>query len=236
MENRQNMKNIMSMILMLCSIQLIANNIESWNTLQMTTKIDNDIVVGLSEEIRIGVDQNETIKKLDEFHTTASIDFIHINHMSFGLQNDYVLLRSKSDVRYRRDNRPGINLSFYEEINGFKLLNRSRFVCRDLEHETPYFRYRNLSKIYTPMLVESYYAKDIKLFTAYEWYFDEGSKDRHIRKNDKFCQFWLDAGIHTKFLDKITFEIFYRLIENKSSIRHKWSPGHAICICASISF
>lgn len=230
------MKNIFLAIstVMICS-SLIANNIESWNTIQATKKINN-VAVGVSEEMRIGVDQNQTTKKIDELHTTTSIDFIGFNYISIGIQDDYVLLRDKTDVRYRRDNRPGVNVMLYDELYGFKVLNRSRAVCRDIEDERPYFRYRNLSKAYTPVLVESEYAKHIKMFVAYEWYFDEGSKDRHIRKNDKFCQFWFDAGVQAKILDNISLEVFYRFIDAKSTISHEWSPGHAICIYASFTF
>ena len=178
----------------------IANNIETWNTVQVSKKIDNWII-NASEESRIGVDQSQTTKKLDEFHTTAGASLAFMKHFSLGIQDDYVLLRDGSDARYKHDNRPGVNAVIHGNVNGYSILNRSRFVMRDIEGERPYFRYRNLSKAITPPMCYFSKAKDIRLFAAYEWYFDEGSKDRHIRKNDKFCQFWTDFGIHANIND-----------------------------------
>jgi len=212
-----------------------ANSIESWNTVQASKKVDQ-FNVGFSEEARVGVDQSQTAKKIDEFHTTVFVDYALLRWMSVGVQDDIVLLRNGSDTRYRRDNRPGANILVHDVFCGFKVLNRSRFVIRDLEGERPYFRYRNLTKAYTPVLCEAGAVKDIKLFMAYEWYFDEGSKDRYIRKNDKFCQFWTDFGAAFSLMENCSAELFYRLIEVKSAKEHDWSPGHAICACLAFSF
>lgn len=212
-----------------------ANNIEVWNTFQASKKLDS-FEIGASEESRIGTAQAETTKKLDELHTTAFVNYSFYDHFSLGMQDDFVLLRDKSDVRYKRDNRPGVNASISTEKCGFMLMNRSRFVMRDLEDEHPYFRYRNLSKTTTPTICDWIFLKNIKLFVAYEWYFDEGSKDRNIRKNDKFNQFWTDFGIHANVLSNLSLDVFYRLVEVKSMSDHCWSPGHAICITLSLSF
>lgn len=213
----------------------VANNIETWNTVQVSKKIDN-WTLNVSEESRIGVDQTQTTKKLDEFHTTVGASYALISHFSLGIQDDYVLLRNGSDARYRRDNRPGVNAAVHRDIKGFAFLNRSRFVIRDLEDERHYFRYRNLSKLMTPALCSCSFAKDIKLFSAYEWYFDEGSKDRCIRKNDKFCQFWTDFGVNARISKCISIDLFYRLIEVKSALSHDWSPGHAVCMSLNLTF
>lgn len=226
--------NLSILLFFVTMLFVYANNIETWNTIDATKKVTDDFKIGVSEEVRIGVDQVQTAKKLDEFHTALHLDFIRIDHMSLGIQDDYVLLRDKSDTRYRRDNRPGINISLYDTFYGFKILNRSRFVMRDLENERPYFRYRNLSKAYTPVLIHSKYADDIKLFVAYEWYFDEGSKDRKISKNGKFGQFWTDFGISFKIYKNTSIDVFYRLIEIKSN--DAWNPGHAICSCINLNF
>ena len=212
-----------------------ANNVESWNTVQAEKKFDW-FSAGVSEESRIGVDQAQTTKKMDEFHTTAFANFPMTEYLSVGVQDDYVLLRDGSDARYRHDNRPGVNGAASWNFDGFKVLNRSRFVMRDIQGERPYFRYRNLTKAYTPPLCGSKYVKDVKLFAAYEWYFDEGSKDRRMRKNDKFCQFWTDFGVSFGLPGNCSMEIFYRLVEVKSSAEHDWSPGHAVCACFCVFF
>ena len=146
-----------------------------------------------------------------------------------------VLLRDGTDTRYRRDNRPGINLAFYQRYKGFDFMNRSRFIMRDLENERPYFRYRNLSKVTGPELVQAL-GCPIRPYVSYEWYFDEGSKDRKIRKNDKFGQFWTDFGFQIAVNKNLNLSLFYRLVELKSTIEHDWSPGHVVGVSAFVSF
>lgn len=230
------MKEIRRLIaLMLVPCASFANNVETWNIVQVSKKVNN-WTISASEESRIGVDQSQTTKKLDEFHTTAGASYHFIDCFSFGVQDDYVLLRNGSDARYKYDNRPGLNAALHGDISGFYLLNRSRFIMRDIEGERPYFRYRNLSKMMTPAICSWKFIEDIKLFAAYEWYFDEGSKDRRIRKNDKFCQFWTDFGFSARTSKCMSIDVFYRLIEVKSAVSHDWSPGHAICMSLNFSF
>ena len=156
--------------------------------------------------------------------------------MSIGIQDDFVLLRRAGSVdRYRRDNRPGINLTFRQTYNGFDFSNRSRFILRDLEGERPYFRYRNLSKVVMPEVVQAW-GCPVRPYISYEWYFDEGSKDREIRKNDKFGQFWTDFGIQTKLNANCSLCLFYRLVELKSISDHSWQPSHVVGTAVSFTF
>ena len=61
--------------LIVLPLACLGNNIETWNTIQVSKGITNNVSVGVSEESRIGVNQNENPKKLDEFHTTAFVDW-----------------------------------------------------------------------------------------------------------------------------------------------------------------
>lgn len=221
--------------LMLVCFSAFADNVGTWNTVQLSKTIDSWTLIA-SEESRIGVDQSHSSKKFDEFHTTAGANYEAAKCLSIGVQDDYVLLRDGTDARYRYDNRPGVNIAVHRKIRDIMFLNRSRFVMRDIDGERPYFRYRNLSKVMTPALCSARVIKDIRLFSSYEWYFDEGSKDRNIRKNDKFCQFWTDFGLHAKVSQHTTIELFYRLVEVKSNVDHDWSPSHAICMALNFSF
>lgn len=216
---------------MLC----FGNNFETWNTVQVSKDLGNGLSAGLSEESRIGVNQNENLKKLDEFHTTAFVDWRFSRFISIGIQDDMVMLRNNTDTRYKRDNRPGLNIAFYESYKGFDFMNRSRFVMRDLQDERPYFRYRNLSKVTLPKTF-NVFDKPVRPYMSYEWYFDEGSKDRKIKKNNKFNQFWLDAGMQCKMSENFNLGVFYRLAEVKSASKHDWSPGHIVGFNANFSF
>ena len=137
--------------------------------------------------------------------------------------------------KYRRDNRPGINLAFYHSYKGFDFMNRSRFIMRDLEDERPYFRYRNLSKVTMPEVVQAW-GCPIRPYVSYEWYFDEGSKDRYIRKNDKFGQFWTDFGLQAKLNSNCAICLFYRLVELKSTSSHEWQPSHVVGTALNFNF
>ena len=221
--------------LIVLPLACLGNNIETWNTIQVSKNVTNNVSVGVSEESRIGVNQNENPKKLDEFHTTAFVDWRCLDWMSIGIQDDFVLLRDGTDTRYKHDNRLGINLAFYRSFKGFDFMNRSRFIMRDLENERPYFRYRNLSKVTAPVVCQIC-ERPIRPYVSYEWYFDEGSKDRKIRKNDKFGQFWTDLGLQVGLNKNLSLALFYRLAEVKSTSTHDWSPGHVVGVSAYVSF
>ena len=211
-----------------------SNDFGTWNTIQVQRGLPYDFSIGVSEENRIGTIDAD--KKLDEFHTTAFVDWRVVDFMSIGVQDDFVLLRQKgSSSKYKHDNRPGINLAFYQSFKGFDFMNRSRFIMRDLEDERPYFRYRNLSKVTMPTVVHVF-EYPIRPYVSYEWYFDEGSKDRNIRKNDKFNQFWTDFGVQTKVAKFCSICLFYRLVELKSTSGHDWQPSHVIGTSFTFSF
>ena len=130
-------------LLAISAIPMFANDFGTWNTIQIQKSLPHDFSIGASEESRIGTVDKD--KKLDEFHTTLFADRRVLDCMSIGIQDDFVLLRRVgSSSKYRRDNRPGINLAFYQSYKGFDFMNRSRIIMRDLEDERPYFRYRNL--------------------------------------------------------------------------------------------
>lgn len=226
---------IISLVSLLIPFLCIANNIETWNTVQVQKDIGNGFSAGVSEESRIGVNQDENPKKLDEFHTTAFVDWRFSRLMSIGIQDDMVLLRNRSDARYRRDNRPGVNVALFESFYGVDFMNRSRFIMRDLEDERPYFRYRNLTKATLPEIFRVL-EHPVRPYISYEWYYDEGSKDRKIRKNDKFGQFWTDFGLQVSLCKDVSLSLFYRIVEIKSTSSHDWSPGHVVGCTVGISF
>lgn len=221
-----------ALLFVLFPLSLFANDLGTWNTIQIQKKMSHDLSMGASEESRIGTVDSD--KRLDEFHTTVFLDWRVFDWMSIGIQDDFVLLRRSGAVdRYRRDNRPGINLTFRHSVGGFDFSNRSRFIMRDMENERPYFRYRNLSRVTMPR-VFNFLEREVRPYVSYEWYFDEGSKDREIRKNDKFGQFWTDFGFQTKISPSCSLCLFYRLVELKVS--ESWQPSHVVGTAFTFSF
>ena len=86
--------------LILLPVACFGNNIETWNTLQVSKNLGEGVSVGVSEESRIGVNQNENPKKLDEFHTTAFVDWRCLDWMSIGLDVNWVAGRHGSSARW----------------------------------------------------------------------------------------------------------------------------------------
>ena len=236
------MNKIIEIALLISSIVFLTNeclggdNFGTWNTVQVTMDLEEDgLYAGVSEESRIGTRSGESPKRMDEFHTTAFLDWKLFDWMTVGVQDDFVLLRDGSDKRYKRDERPGVNIAFSQSLWGFDIMNRSRFVDRDIEGERPHFRYRNLTKLTAPAVFHAW-GRPVRPYASYEWYFDEGSKDREIRKNDKFGQFWTDFGLQISIYDGINMAVFYRLVEIKSTESHDWSPVHVVGIGAYMLF
>ena len=225
------MKKIPILILATTSLAAFARNrAQVWTQENASYSIGDGLSASISEENRIGVNEWPDGKKhIDEIHVAPSVDYSVFDWLSVGANYRHVLLRDGSDARYTHDRRPGVNVALKGSAYGFSFLNRSRFICRVPEHESPYFRYRNLSKV-------SYAIGNFSPFASYEWYFDEGSRDRPYRKNDRFSQQWLSFGLDWKVSENFKATLYYMLTEVKNRATHDWSPGHVIGIAVTYSF
>ena len=206
-----------------------ANRIQVWTQGNVSYGMAERLSAGLSQENRYGLNDLDGSKHVDEIHAAPSIDYACLGWLSVGANYRHVLLRSGSDARYVQDRRPGIDISLKEKAGRFSFLNRSRFICRVPEHEDPYFRYRNLSKV-------SCSFERFSPYVSYEFYFDEGSHDRPYRKNDRFSQQWLTFGTEWKLGWGMMLSTYYMLTENKDRSTHGWYPGHVVGISVSKNF
>ena len=224
--NRLSLTICVSILFCIC---LSANDLQIWTQENVSYGITRDLSATLSQENRIGLDRTDNKKHIDEIHIAPSLDYRLYDWLSVGVNYRHVLIRNGSDTRYTNDRRPGIDVALSERLLCFELMNRSRFICRIPEGENQYFRYRNLSKVAIPIGTVSPYV-------SYEWYFDEGSKHRPYRKNDKFSQQWLTLGLDWKVRKNIKLTGYYMLTENKDRTENNWYPAHVIGIGASFSF
>ena len=220
---------VVALCLFICSNLFAANNLQVWTQENIAYGIAKNLSTTLSQENRIGLDRTDNKKHIDEIHIAPSLDYRLYDWLAVGVNYRHVLLRNGNDTRYTNDRRPGIDVALRERLWCFELLNRSRFISRIPEGENPYFRYRNLSKIAMPIVTVAPYV-------SYEWYFDEGSKHRPYRKNNKFSQQWFTIGLDWKVRKNIKLTGYYMLTENKDRNEHNWYPGHVIGIGASFSF
>ena len=224
------MKTRITLLSCIIALSSIANNAQVWTKEDLSYSPYERTTIGLSQENRIGVTEwDDGRKHLDEIHVAPSVDYLLLDWLSVGANYRHVLIRDGSDARYTNDRRPGIDVALKKSVYDISLLNRSRFICRIPEGENPYFRYRNLSKV-------SYSLGDFSPFASYEWYYDDGSRHRQYRKNDRFSQQWLSFGIDYKMYKNLKATLYYMLTENKNRADHNWYPGHVIGIGISLNF
>lgn len=224
------MKKLILSVSTACAMTALANHAQVWTQENLYYAIGPRTTIGVSQENRIGVTEWANGKKhIDEIHIAPSIDYLIQDWLSVGVNYRHVLSRDGTDVRYKDDYRPGIDVAFKRRYGDFLLLNRSRFICRKPEGEQEYFRYRNLSRV-------AYLIGDIAPYVSYEWYYDEGSKDRQYRKNDRFSQQWITLGCEWKISKAIKATTYYMLTENKNRASHDWYPGHVIGIGITLAF
>lgn len=229
------MKKISFFVVLSSVLTTFANRVQVWTQEDVSARIpDTPLTLNVSQENRIGVNDSPDGKKhLDEIHVAPTLWYGASSWLDLGLNDRLVLLRNGNDVRYKTDHRPGIDVRFKTDANGWDLSNRSRFIYRQVEHERGYFRYRNLSRIDTPWKLTNL---EIRPYASYEWYFDEGCKERRYRTCNKFSIQWLTVGATWRLWRNFKADFHYMLTETRDRTTGNWSPGHVIGIGISASF
>lgn len=219
-----------------CAFMVLhANRAQVWTQEDASFKIDDaPLAFNVSQENRIGTAASEDGKKhIDEIHFSPTLWYASTAWLDVGINDRLVLLRDRSGTRYKTDHRPGIDVKVKETWCDWSFSNRSRFIFRQVEHEHEYFRYRNLSRIDMPWRVTQL---DIRPYASYEWYFDEGCKERRYRTCDKFSIQWMIAGVTFKLSKHLRGDFHYMLTETRDRTSGKWCPGHVIGVGVSASF
>ena len=232
MDLEAEMRRLLIAAAMLAASCAYANRAQVWTQVNTSADVTNNIAVAVSQETRWGISDQDGSKHVDEVHVTPGIMWAAYDWLSIGPNYRIVMLRSGSDAVWKLDSRPGIDVQLSQTVEGVKLINRSRFICRQVEHEHAYFRYRNLSKVMLPAMT----AFEVKPYASYEWYFDEGCRERRYRKNDKFSTQWLSFGMSKNVSDNFSIDLFYMLTETKDRSSHAWCPGHIIGLNINFSF
>jgi len=226
------MRRILIAAAALTASYAFANRAQVWTQVNTSADVTNNIVATVSQETRWGISDQDGSKHVDEVHATPGFMWAAYDWLSIGPNYRIVMLRSGSDAVWKLDSRPGFDVQLSQSAYGAKLINRSRFICRQVEHEHAYFRYRNLSKVVLPAAT----SFEVKPYMSYEWYFDEGCKERRYRKNDKFSMQWLSFGLSKAVNEHFSIDAFYMLTETKDRSSHAWCPGHVIGLNLNIKF
>ena len=223
---------LLAFITALTSALCFGGNVMPWIQENFSHR-ESELRFGLSHEDRFGTSKSHDFR-WDEIHNAVSVDYQVLDWMSVGINDRFVLLRNGSDARYREDHRPGIDVAFFaKNLYGWDFLNRSRFIYRQVEHEHGYFRYRNLSKAMMPWKFTEY---NIRPFLSYEWYWDDGCKERVYKNRDKFSQQWFTIGTDFKISENISMSLWYMLVQLKDTSDHSWMPSNVIGFTVGISF
>lgn len=226
------MRRMLMAAAMLAASCAYANRVQVWTQANSSAHICSNVTFNVSQETRWGISDLDGSKHVDEVHVAPGFMWNACSWLSIGPNYRFVMLRDGSDARWKLDSRPGIDVQLSQTVEGVKLINRSRFICRQVEHEHAYFRYRNLSKVMLPAMT----AFEVKPYASYEWYFDEGCKDRRWRKNDKFSTQWLSFGLNVPVSKSMSIDVFYMLTETKDRMSHSWCPGHVVGLNVNFSF
>jgi hypothetical protein len=209
-----------------------ANRAQVWTQANVSYAIASNINFNVSQENRWGTSDLDGSKHIDEIHVAPGFMLKMYDWLSFGPNYRLVILRDGSDARWKLDSRPGFDVQLSKTYEAVKFINRSRFICRQVEHEHAYFRYRNLSKVVLPAIA----FLELKPYASYEWYFDEGCKERRFRKNDKFSTQWISFGLSKAVSKNMELDLFYMLTETKDRHSHAWCPGHVIGLNLTFCF
>ena len=130
------MKKLIAFAVAAVGISAFANKAQVWTQENTYYDMGFDVTAGISQENRIGVYEWPDGKKhIDEIHVAPSFDYAVSDWLSVGVNYRHVLIRDGSDSRYDTDHRPGMDIAFKKSIDGFTMLNRSRFICRIPEGE-----------------------------------------------------------------------------------------------------
>lgn len=227
-------KTTTTIIFLLANLSLYANRAQVWTQEDVSSRVeDTPFILQVSQENRIGVNSAENHKHIDEIHAAPTLWYNAASWLDVGVNDRLVLLRDGSDARYKTDHRPGVDVKLKTGLYGWDLSNRSRFIYRQVEHEHGYFRYRNLSRVDAPW---KFTSSEIRPYMSYEWYFDEGCKERRYRTCDKFSTQWITGGVTFKLYKNLRGDLHYMLTETRDRATGKWCPGHVVGVGVSMAF
>lgn len=217
---------ILVFVLCLVAQCCYAKTMQVWHQDTIQYKISDDLSAAFQYEARLNVYEQY---KLMENHFAPSISWKAFDWLSISPNYRYVLL--KKDHHFIKDNRPGIDFMLSYKINDFVLSNRSRFILRKTEHKSPYFRYRNMSKIqYNGFNVFSPYI-------SYEMFFDDGAHDNIYKKHDKVSSHWTTLGISKQLTTNLKADLGYLLIINRNIGHNSFhKPCHVISFGLTFGF
>lgn len=118
-----------------------------WSKAGVSFDIDKDWEFTFEEEFRFGDDAG------DFYHHHSDFGFVYKNFtdwMDLGF-NYRQVFEKDSKGKWRRENRPHLNVTLKGKLFGLDLSNRSRLEYRDRENKKDIWRYRNKLTVKLPL-------------------------------------------------------------------------------------
>jgi len=173
------------------------DDFQYWSSAGASVNINKDWKAVFTEELRFG-NQGGNL-----YYQRSDLGFVYsgfADWIDIGL--NYGLIYEKDDKtdRWRRENRPHLNLTFKWKMWGLSLSDRNRFEYRDRENGKRLWRYRNKFTVKLPWKLTAW---KLQPYVADEVFIN--LDDEHFNRNRFY------AGVSTPLGEKLSADIYYIL-------------------------
>lgn len=182
-------------------------DLQYWSAAGVSFDINKDWQVKFEEEFRLGESGGHLYRHHSDlgFVYKSFADWIDVGF-------NYRLVREKdSERKWRRENRPHLNITLKGRLSDFSISSRSRLEYRDRESKDNLWRYRN--KVTLKLPVELIGLK-LKPYLADEIFIDLDGVGYNRNR--------LYSGVSLKLAKGLKGEIYYLWQSDRSSGNHKY--------------
>ena len=177
-------------------------NAEYWQGIGLDFNLDEYWKITVREELRLGKSGDDP-----HLHNTD----IGLVYKGFGDWLDVGLNFKKeyerdSSGKFRRENRPHLNLTLKGQLYGLKVADRSRLEFRDKENTEDIWRYRNKFTINLPFTLTKY---NLQPYISDEIFINLGES---TIKQNRFS-----AGLSFKLKENVKTNVYYMYKSSMSS-------------------
>jgi len=174
-----------------------------WSSAGASVNINKDWKTEFTEEFRFGN------KGGNLYYQSSDIGLIYsgfADWIDVGLNYGLIFEKDDKTDRWRKENRPHMNLTFKWKMWGLSLSDRNRFEYRDRQSAQNLWRYRNKFTIKTPWKLTPW---KLQPYVADEIFIN--LDDEHFNRNRFY------AGVSKELGEKLSLDVYYM---RQSSRKH----------------
>jgi len=211
-------------VVVICLLQsntvFAKDDVKMYNFFQLKYKVNDSFDAFIQPDTRF----NDDIGKFNYYHVRTGVVFHAYKNLDLGSTYRFVESK-KAKGNWLNERRLEFDIAPKIVINGFKLVNRSRFEHRRLEVSKDRWRYRNLSKVAYPMEIKGF---DCVPYVGEEVFYDF--------ETDKWFLNWATIGVDKKITKNLTLGIFYLNEVARVGLRNEWDTNHFVGTKVAFSF